>query len=50
MAVDGFTVGQYKDLVREVRSVPQLTLAAKRPHDDRSSEVPTKWSKKEMAT
>ncbi|KAF6233874.1 hypothetical protein HO173_008086 [Letharia columbiana] len=38
MAVDGYSEEQYERLVREVRSVLQHTLGAKRPHHESSSE------------
>lgn len=45
MAVDGYSEEQYERLVREVRSVLQHTLGAKRPHHESSSEVPMIYAK-----
>lgn len=45
MAVDSYTEEQYTQLVREICLVPELTLGAKRSHDQDSSEVPLTFSK-----
>ena len=47
MAIDGYTLGEYDQLVREVRGAGKLSLGAKRQLAESSSEVPLKRSNKE---
>lgn len=45
MAVEGYTKEQYDQLVREMRSAPQVTLGEKRPRVESSSEVQVIYSR-----
>ena len=50
MAIDGFTIEQYKQLLVEIRGAGELGAKSKRKLRDSSSEVPVTCSKDEWTS